>query len=327
MGVSPWTFVIESNRPSPIGGGVLSWTVPSAVATETCFRECRGFQPNIVNAYASATTSFNPVRSLIHPKRIDFSYLFKSETFSNAAVVPRDGQYDITVDPPFGGTRILPGVPYGDEFDPIEPDNALLTLPFTVTESTYAVVSIGITANYVATGAPPPAAISVPPDPENPQLIVRVYREEPDSQLTIVGSIVIVLPEWGSTLPYTQYWHARLTVPLVANRRHILTLSHFARVTWINTRGGIYTSLSGGGGMGVSLVFVLNRTTIPIAPMEAFYADLNADGVVDDGDLIAILLSFGQQCQEQPCVEDINGDGAVDDADLLIVLSNIGFEY
>ncbi|MEM0337953.1 MAG: hypothetical protein QW683_08570 [Candidatus Caldarchaeum sp.] len=309
---------------------MLGWRVPSAVATETRSLRCSGFQPNDIVAYAFAKTSFNPIRSLIYPKRIDFSYLFKSETFANAAVVPTDGQYYITADPPFAETEILPGVPDTDEFDQyccVEPDNALLTLPFTVSESTYAVIVVGITANYVASGTPPHAFISVPPDPENPQLYVRVYREEPDRHLVIVGEILIGLPEWSSMLPYTQYQHFRVTVPLIAGRKHILTLHHAARVRWANSRGGIYTSLSGGGGMGVSLAFILNRTTIPIVPAEAFYADVNGDGAVDDSDLLIILSSIGQQCQPQPCVEDINGDGVVDDADLLVILSNIGLEY
>ena len=51
----------------------------------------------------------------------------------------------------------------------------------------------------------------------------------------------------------------------------------------------------------------------PAAP-----ADINADGVVDVNDLIAVLGSWGP-CSG--CVADINGDGVVGIDDLLLVLS------
>ncbi|CUU03608.1 Carboxypeptidase regulatory-like domain-containing protein [Armatimonadetes bacterium GBS] len=50
----------------------------------------------------------------------------------------------------------------------------------------------------------------------------------------------------------------------------------------------------------------------------ALRADVNADGIVDDTDLLMVLFVFGGAGQELP--EDVNGDGIVDDADLLIVL-------
>jgi len=50
--------------------------------------------------------------------------------------------------------------------------------------------------------------------------------------------------------------------------------------------------------------------------------DVNADGAVDDADLLEILLRFGSSCAG--CAWDINGDRAIDDGDLLIVLMNFG---
>ncbi|MFQ3611574.1 MAG: hypothetical protein SNJ72_08785 [Fimbriimonadales bacterium] len=50
--------------------------------------------------------------------------------------------------------------------------------------------------------------------------------------------------------------------------------------------------------------------------------DVNADGCVDDADLLAVLFAFGSEGTGLP--EDINEDGVVDDADLLIVLFNFG---
>ncbi len=50
--------------------------------------------------------------------------------------------------------------------------------------------------------------------------------------------------------------------------------------------------------------------------------DVNADGCVDNADLLAVLLAFGTSGS---CLtEDANGDGVVDDTDLLIVLFQFG---
>ncbi|GIV06680.1 MAG: hypothetical protein KatS3mg016_2255 [Fimbriimonadales bacterium] len=49
--------------------------------------------------------------------------------------------------------------------------------------------------------------------------------------------------------------------------------------------------------------------------------DINADGCIDDADLLAVLFNFGAA----GCLpEDVNADGIVDDADLLAVLFNFG---
>ncbi len=49
--------------------------------------------------------------------------------------------------------------------------------------------------------------------------------------------------------------------------------------------------------------------------------DINADGCIDDADLLAVLFNFGAT----GCLpEDVNGDSVVDDADLLEVLFNFG---
>ncbi|MCS7209810.1 MAG: dockerin type I domain-containing protein [Fimbriimonadales bacterium] len=49
--------------------------------------------------------------------------------------------------------------------------------------------------------------------------------------------------------------------------------------------------------------------------------DLNADGIVNDADLLIVLLAFGQTGANNA---DVNGDGAVNDTDLLIILVNFG---
>mgnify|MGYP003881121087 CR=1 FL=1 len=50
--------------------------------------------------------------------------------------------------------------------------------------------------------------------------------------------------------------------------------------------------------------------------------DVNGDGCVDDSDLLAVLLAFGNTGSNLPA--DLNGDRVVDDADLLLVLLNFG---
>jgi hypothetical protein len=51
--------------------------------------------------------------------------------------------------------------------------------------------------------------------------------------------------------------------------------------------------------------------------------DVNANGCVDDADLLAVLFNFGSSGNNLGR-EDTNCDGRVDDADLLQVLFNFG---
>ncbi|MCS6918213.1 MAG: hypothetical protein NZM28_00410, partial [Fimbriimonadales bacterium] len=50
--------------------------------------------------------------------------------------------------------------------------------------------------------------------------------------------------------------------------------------------------------------------------------DTNADGCVDDSDLLAVLFDFGASGSNRPA--DVTRDGFVDDSDLLAVLCNFG---
>ncbi len=50
--------------------------------------------------------------------------------------------------------------------------------------------------------------------------------------------------------------------------------------------------------------------------------DVNADGCVDDADLLRVLFEFG--ASELGRLTDLNRDGTVDDADLLLVLFHFG---
>ena len=55
----------------------------------------------------------------------------------------------------------------------------------------------------------------------------------------------------------------------------------------------------------------------------AHNGDVDANGCVDDADLLAVMLAFGQTGSNLGRV-DVNCDGVVDDADLLTVLLNFG---
>jgi hypothetical protein len=56
--------------------------------------------------------------------------------------------------------------------------------------------------------------------------------------------------------------------------------------------------------------------------IQVLLGDVNGNGCVDDGDLLAVLFVFGQR--GSGLAEDLNNDGVVDDADLLEVLFNFG---
>lgn len=85
----------------------------------------------------------------------------------------------------------------------------------------------------------------------------------------------------------------------------------WARGAWEDTDGTLYISGAvGDANHSEAYIWVLRR------------GDVNGDGCIDDADLLAILLEYGQSGSCLP--EDVNGDGAVDDADLLEVLFNFG---
>lgn len=83
------------------------------------------------------------------------------------------------------------------------------------------------------------------------------------------------------------------------------------------TRVGLYTDNAGSGHTD-TFKFDYFETNLPVA----LAGDVNADGCVDDADLLAVLFDFGQQgCALET---DMNHDGTVDDADLLMVLFAFG---
>lgn len=60
--------------------------------------------------------------------------------------------------------------------------------------------------------------------------------------------------------------------------------------------------------------------SISVELSPALLADLNGDGAVDSGDLIAFLGVF--PCSENCGPEDLNGDGVINSGDLMLFLAN-----
>lgn len=87
-----------------------------------------------------------------------------------------------------------------------------------------------------------------------------------------------------------------------------------------SVRVGVYTDNSGGGYTD-TFEFDYFETNLPVQTRAAA-GDVNANGCVDDADLLSVLFAFGGSgtCMD----EDVNGDTVVDDADLLTVLFDFG---
>ncbi|MCG9134116.1 T9SS type A sorting domain-containing protein [Candidatus Poribacteria bacterium] len=65
------------------------------------------------------------------------------------------------------------------------------------------------------------------------------------------------------------------------------------------------------------------EVTIPPAPAEALFGDINRDGVVNIQDLIIVNARFGERGQNSA---DLNEDGLVDIVDLVLVAGALGAE-
>jgi hypothetical protein len=65
-----------------------------------------------------------------------------------------------------------------------------------------------------------------------------------------------------------------------------------------------------------------SQDIILIKYRQAPLGDVDGDGCVDDGDLLAVLNDFGRR--ESGLATDLNRDGIVDNADLLVVMFSFG---
>jgi hypothetical protein len=135
--------------------------------------------------------------------------------------------------------------------------------------------------------------------------IERVYGEDPH--------IVVKFRHSGTNgwIEYDGFNGARY-YPDSPFYQHIMSmLSQGARI-------GVYTDNACGCGLAQPFEFDYFETNLPLLPV----GDVDANGIVDDADLLAVLFAFGSSgdCLD----EDVNLDGTVDDADLLAVLFNFG---
>lgn len=88
-----------------------------------------------------------------------------------------------------------------------------------------------------------------------------------------------------------------------------------------NYFGNISPAVGADGTLYVSAVRDSEDSQTLYAFTPASSGDIDANGCIDDADLLAVLFAFGQT----GCLpEDVNGDSIVDDADLLEVLFNFG---
>lgn len=199
----------------------------------------------------------------------------------------------------------------------------LTRIPFRVTQSMPAVLIVGLTANYGCTGLPPNNAVWVADD-EPPRVVASITSQDG----TVAGLISITFPSappiWPNYGPYVEV--RRTTVWLNPGNIYYLEISHEVQAGWTNSGYGRNIGVTGGGGTGVGVTLIANRTTVPPVPVQTFFADVNGDGTIDDADLLAVLSAFGNACTGE-CVEDIDGSGMVDDGDMLAILVNYGFQY
>jgi hypothetical protein len=129
---------------------------------------------------------------------------------------------------------------------------------------------------------------------EDPHIVVKFRHSETDGWIEYDGF------NGGRYYPDSPFY------------QHIMNmLSQGARI-------GVYTDNACGCGLAQPFEFDYFETNLPLLPV----GDVNADGIVDDADLLAVLFAFGSSgdCLD----EDVNLDGTVDDADLLAVLFNFG---
>ncbi|MCS7300473.1 MAG: hypothetical protein NZ556_02830 [Fimbriimonadales bacterium] len=150
------------------------------------------------------------------------------------------------------------------------------------------------------------------------------------------GGALLALDAPSMTVRYTGNFNAKtLCLAFAPDGRHLaISANRLNRLVILNTDTGsvaFETTREVANGItamaftatGRSLIFARGDTAQMRVRNPVYRAgDVNADGCVNDADLLTLLAAFGATGAELPA--DVNDDGMVDDADLLEVLFNFG---
>lgn len=203
-------------------------------------------------------------------------------------------------------------------------------IPFMVSRDVPAVLALSQSTHYTVTtnGYPFIALEQIPP-----ATLARIERWDPNRQIWERVAIVFHrarLDSFPSPGRYLDLGHLRTTVSLEAGVQYRLVVWLVGHAEFIGSSGDASVITTAfGGGVGSSILLLANRSTVPLPEtvnvIDLIRTDINADGMIDDTDLLAILISFGNTGSHLP--EDVNVDGIVDDGDFLEVLARFGFSY
>lgn len=296
---------------SDLGFGYYGWSTASAIAFGS------GFWPDEPSYWyggGSYLARTDGVRGLLFTgqvPRIDLAYLEQMALGQGAGfafAAYRDGH---------GSARA--GGSHYTEFE--------ILIPFRVSRDVPAVLFVGQSTHYsVATSGHPMIFIEeVPPFTD-----ARIYRWNPAESLwELIAGLFYRASLDGYRGPgrYLDIGHRRITIQLRAGEQYRLVIRSAGMAEFVGQAGNTTRiDASFGGGIGSSILLLVNRSTVPdTIKIADIRCDLNADGVIDDADLVAVLYAMGDEGTNLP--PDINSDGVVDDADLLEVLVRFGMSY
>lgn len=294
-----------------LGYGHYSWATASAVAMG------RGTWPSSDDRYWQGRGAYlartDGIRNLLFTgevPRVDLAYL-------EQAVQGQDNGYS-SAEYLHGvrGTLHATGSHYA---------SFLIYIPFRVSRSVPAVLAIAQNVNYsIATSGYPSVTLEeIPPITD-----VKIERWNPiRAEWEEMSRLRCVARPDGFPSPgrYLDSRHSRMTVSLEAGVQYRLVIWVAGKADFTGVVGYSNSINSAfGGGIGSSVLLIANRSTVPLSFAD-IRADIDANGVVDDGDLLAILNSLGNTGVSLP--EDVNVDEIVDDGDLMEVLVRFGMSY
>lgn len=297
---------------SDLGYGYYGWSTASAIALGS------GFWPDEPSywlgggGYLARTDGVRGLLSTGQVPRIDLAYL-------EQMTLGQEGGFAFAEYRHGGRGPAHAGGSHYTEFD--------ISIPFRVSRDVPAVLFVGQSTHYsVATSGHPMIFIEeVPPFTE-----ALIYRWNPAEYLweVVAGLFYRASPD-GFRGPgrYLDIGHRRITIHLRAGEQYLLEIRSAGLTEFLGMAGDTSRINAGfGGGIGSSVLLLVNRSTVPSAiNIVDIRSDINADGFIDDADLVSVLYAMGNEGTNIP--QDINSDGVVDDGDLLEVLVRLGMSY